>query len=378
MVDDPYSTEPRRRTGRRIAIALIVVVVLIGGWVWVWKFAAGQAQAAVEGWRVREAKAGRVYSCGAQSVGGFPFRIELGCRQASAELRNQGTALVIKTPRVVVAAEIYQPKTLVSQFIGPLSVAVSGHEPFLSANWTYGESRVTGTPRAPESASLTFERPTVERIVDGQRVSLISARRIELSGHIASGTATDHPVVEVALRAKRASAPGLSKAAAPPIDVDLTLVLHGLSDFSPMPWPERFRQLQKASGSIDVTQARISQGDTLAVGNGRLSIDAQGQLAGELEVTVAGLAPFLAAIGAGKAVQRSHNMDKVAGFLDRLSPGLGDVAREQAGANLGLGIAMLGKPATLNGRQAVTLPLRFASGTAYLGPIPLGSTPAMF
>ncbi len=84
MVDDPHSTQPRRRTGRRIAIVLFVAVVLIGGWAWVWKFAAGQAQAAVEGWRVREAKAGRVYSCGAQSVGGFPFRIELGCRQASA------------------------------------------------------------------------------------------------------------------------------------------------------------------------------------------------------------------------------------------------------------------------------------------------------
>ncbi len=122
----------------------------------------------------------------------------------------------------------------------------------------------------------------------------------------------------------------------------------------------------------------MQQGETLAVGKGSLSIDAQGQLAGEIEVTVAGLAPFLAAIGAGKAVQRSHNMDKVAGFLDRLSPGLGDVAREQAGANLGLGIAMLGKPATLDGRQAVTLPLRFADGTAYLGPIPLGPTPALY
>lgn len=71
-------------------------------------------------------------------------------------------------------------------------------------------------------------------------------------------------------------------------------------------------------------------------------------------------------------------MDKVAGMLDRLAPGLGDVARQSAGANLGLGIAMLGKPATLDGRQAVTLPLRFSDGTAYLGPVPLGSTPKLF
>jgi hypothetical protein len=39
---------------------------------------------------------------------------------------------------------------------------------------------------------------------------------------------------------------------------------------------------------------------------------------------------------------------------------------------------MLGKPATLEGRNAITLPLRLKDGTAYLGPIPLGPTPALF
>ena len=107
-------------------------------------------------------------------------------------------------------------------------------------------------------------------------------------------------------------------------------------------------------------------------------IDPNGQLDGQLSVTVAGLEPFLIAIGAAQAVQKSPNMDKVAGMLDRLAPGLGSVAREQAGANLSFGISMLGRPASLEGRNAVTLPLRFKQGTAYLGPIPLGSTPALF
>jgi hypothetical protein len=377
MVRDPHSIQSRRR-GRRYMIVLLIALALSAGWAWAWKYAAAQAQGALEGWRVREAKAGRVYSCGAQSVGGFPFRIEVNCHRASAQLRDKDMALEIKTPSVVVAAQVYQPETLVSQFIGPLTVAVAGHAPFISANWTYGESRVTGTPRAPQSASLSFERPTVDRTVDGKRENLLSAKHIEIRGRIASGSATDHPVIEVSLRAERASAPGFNRAAEPPIDVDLTVVLRGLADFSPAPWPQRFRQLQAAGGRIDITQARVKQGDTLAVGKGSLSIDGKGQLAGQLHVTVAGLEPFLAAIGAATAIQKSRDMDKVAGMLDRLSPGLGDVARQQAGANLGLGITMLGQPATLNGRQAVTLPLRFADGIAYLGPIPLGPTPALF
>ena len=378
MVRDPHSIQSRRSVGRRYVIALFVVFALVAGWAWAWKFAAGQAQAAVEGWRLREAKAGRVYSCGAQSVGGFPFRIELDCRRASAKLRNEGTALEIETPSVVVEAQIYRPDSLRSRLIGPLTVAVAGKAPFLTAEWTEGESRVTGTPRAPQSAALSFERPTVDRIVAGKRENLLSAKHVDLKGRIASGTASDHPVVEVSLHAERASAPGIGRAAAPPIDLDFTAVLRGLSDFSPMPWPARFRQLQQAGGRIEVTQARVQQGATLAVGKGSVTIDGKGELAGQLNVTVVGLEPFLTAIGAAEAVRKSHNMDKVAGFLDRLSPGLGDAARQQAGANLGLGIAMLGQPATLDGRQAVTLPLRFADGTAYLGPIPLGATPRLF
>ena len=43
-----------------------------------------------------------------------------------------------------------------------------------------------------------------------------------------------------------------------------------------------------------------------------------------------------------------------------------------------LGINLLGEQTTLEGKRAVTLPLRFNDGAVYLGPIPIGSTPALF
>ena len=123
---------------------------------------------------------------------------------------------------------------------------------------------------------------------------------------------------------------------------------------------------------------RVRQGETLAAGSGSLALNVNGRLQGELHMTVAGLEPFLGAIGAARMVQRSPHMEKLAGALNRLAPGLGDVAREQAGANLALGINMLGRPATLEGRPAVAIPLRFDDGAVFLGPIPLGMTPALF
>ncbi|MEJ2434376.1 MAG: DUF2125 domain-containing protein [Pseudolabrys sp.] len=282
MVPDTDSIQPRRRTGRRVTIILLIVFVLVAGWAWLWKFAASRAETAVAGWRAREARAGRVYSCGTQSVGGFPFRIELTCGKASALLRSKATPLVeIRTPSVLVGADLYQPDTLTSRFVGPLTVGAPGKPPGIWVNWTFAQSTVHGTPSAPERVTLEFERPTVDRIVGGKHQSLLSARRIALEGRIASGSPSDHPVIEVSLKAVRASAPGLHPAAAPPINMPLAARLTGLADFAPKPWAERFREMQAAGGRIEITHARIKQGNTLAVGKGSLSIDANGQLAGQ-------------------------------------------------------------------------------------------------
>jgi hypothetical protein len=42
------------------------------------------------------------------------------------------------------------------------------------------------------------------------------------------------------------------------------------------------------------------------------------------------------------------------------------------------GINIMGEPADLEGKRAVTLPLRFEDGMASLGSIKLGMTPALF
>ncbi|HZT27267.1 MAG TPA: DUF2125 domain-containing protein [Pseudolabrys sp.] len=378
MVRNPNSLQSRRRTGRRYVILLFVIFALVAGWTWFWKYAAAQAENAVEGWRAREAKAGRIYKCGSQSVGGFPFRIEVNCEPASAEFRSNQPPVELKAGNVVVVAQVYQPNLLISEFQGPLTIADLGQTPKIVANWRLGESSLRGTPSSPERVSLVFDEPAIELVDGGRQTDLLRAKHLELHGRIVEGSAADNPVLQVALYLAQASAPLLGRAAVKPVDAEVVGTLRGLGDLSPKPWHERFRELQQRGGRIDITQARISQGETLATGSGSLSIDPNGRLQGQLSVTVAGLEPFLISIGAQQAVQNSANMDKLAGMLDRLSPGLGDAARQQAGANLSLGINMLGKPATLEGRRAVTLPLIFKDGAAYLGPIPLGSTPALF
>ena len=333
----------------------------------------------VEGWRAREAKAGRIYACGSQTVGGYPFRFEMNCDGASALFQSNRPPVEIKARGMLVAAQIYQPTLLISEFHGPLTMAAPGQPPSLVVNWKLFQSSVRGTPRSA-GARVAGVRPAGGRCASATAIAhtLLRANHIEIHGRMAGGSVAKNPVIEVALRLDGALAPDFRAAAAQPVDATIDTVLRGLSDFSPKPWPERFRQMQAAGGSIEITQARIKQGDTLAIGSGSVSINPNGRLQGQLRLTVAGLEPFLKSIGAKQMVQNSPAVDKLAGVLDRLSPGLGNVARQQVGANISAGINMIGEQATLEGLPAVALPLRFDDGRMFLGPIPLGEVPPLF
>ncbi len=368
----------RQRTWRYIGL-LVLVVALIAGWSWFWHYAAGQAQVAMDGWRAREAKAGRVYACGSQTIGGYPFRIEVECDKASALFRSNQPPVEVKAGGMSIVAQIYQPNLLITEFHGPLTIADPGKSPNIIVNWKLFQSSVRGTPAAPERVSLVFDKPVVERIAGGNRQNVLRAKRIEIHGRILEGSVTKNPVIEMVLRLSAASAPELHPAAAQPVDADITAELRGLDNFAPKPWAVRFRELQAAGGRIDITKARVQQGQTIAVGAGALSLSAGGRLQGQLRVTVAGLESFLASINAPQAMQASPDMDKVAGALDRLLPGLGGVARQQAtSSNLSFGINLLGERTTLEGKPAVTLPLRFDDGSIFLGPIKIGNAPALF
>ena len=364
---------------RRYIGTLILFLALVGGWSYLWYYATGKAEVAIDGWRAREAKAGRIYTCGSQSIGGYPFRIEVTCDKAAAVFRSNQPPVEIKTSGILVAAQLYQPTLLISDFYGPLTIADLGHAPNIIVNWKLAQSSLRGTPSAPERISLVFDQPVVERINGNNRQSVLKAQHIEVHGRLAGGSVTNKPIIETVLRIRAAAAPELHPAAAMPIDADITTLLRGLNDFSPKPWSARFRELQAVDGRVDITQARVQQGDTIAVGDGTLSLNTSGRLQGQLRVTVANIEPFLAAVGTPQVVQNSPDMDRLSGALDRLLPGLGNVARQQAtSSNLSRGINLLGEQTTLEGKRAVTLPLRFDDGSVFLGPIWIGNTPAMF
>ena len=385
-------SQPKRGRSWLIALPFLGLVLIAFGWSVFWFFAASRVGPALEGWRAREAKAGRIHSCVQQDIGGYPFRIEVSCTGPSMEfqpgstrgLPASGRSIMLGAKNVAVVAQVYDPKHLIAEVAAPMTFGEKGQPATARANWALAQVSVRGTPQAPERVSISIDKGELANFNRGTMELVATAAHAELHGRIASGTVNDNPAVELVMRLNGALAPALHPVLAQPSDSDIDAVLTGLKDFAPKPWSDRFREIAANNGRIDVKQARFSQGEILAVGSGTLGINQSGKLDGQLTLTVAALDKLITALGVDQMVsqylsQKSGvNTDKIASGLDRILPGLGGAVRNNSGSLAAAGISMLGQPTELEGKKAVSLPLKFTDGAVYLGPILVGQTQALF
>jgi hypothetical protein len=300
------------------------------------------------------------------------------------EFRNLDSPLALKGANALVAAQIYQPDLLIGEFTGPLTWGDPGRSPDFFADWSLAQTSMRGVPGAPDRVSVVLETASLNRINDGQSHLLAGAKRLELHGRMADSSG-DRPLIELALRLVGASAPGLHVAAADALDAEVSAAVRGLTDLSPKSWAARLRELQAAGGQIEIKNARVQQGDTLAVGSGVLGLSPAGRLEGQLALTIAGIEHLLPKLGierlAPQIAPQVRGLDRLApalGALDKLSPALGNIARQQAGAGVAASLGVLGEQTQLEGKRAVALPLRFVNGVAFLGPLQLGQVPPLF
>ncbi len=394
-----FSLAPRRRPLWRLFIMPVLILVAAIAWSGFWFYAASQVDVRADAWRAQEAKSGRVYDCAKRSVAGFPFRLEVRCDGASVSLvsqtAEQATTQVPLTARlgeILVVAQIYDPKLLIAEFTAPATISDRG-QPSMTVNWSKARSSVVGLPAVPQRASIVFDDPSIDRVNGSTQAQLAGARHVELHGRLAEGSALDHPVIETVLQIAGGSVQGLHPLLTQPFDADVRTMLSGLQDFSPKPWPQRFREIQAAGGHVEIVQSRIQQGDLIAVAAGTLGLTANGRLDGELQMTVAGIEKVIPALGIEKMLDegvpqatldrvapgvKTQDLNNLMGALDRAIPGLGKVVRQNASVGVSAGINALGKEAMLEGKKARAFPLRFVDGAVFFGSLKVAQIPPLF
>jgi hypothetical protein len=390
---------PRRRPLWRLFFMPVLLLIAAAAWSAFWFYSASKVDQTADAWRAREARSGRIYDCARRSVAGYPFRLEVRCDGASVSLLSQTaeqaasqTPITAKLGEILIVSQIYDPKLLIAEFTAPATISGPG-QPSMIANWSKARSSVAGLPGVPQRISLVFDDPAIDRTDGPAPAPLARARHIELHGRPVEGSTPDHPDIETVLRIEQGSVQELHPLLAQPFDAEVRTILTGLKDFSPKPWPQRFREIQAAGGHVEIVQSRVQQGDLIAVASGSLGLSAEGRLDGELQMTVAGLDKVIAALGIEKMLDEGvpqATLDRVApgvktadvnnllGALDRAIPGLGKMVKQNANTAAAAGINALGKEAMLEGKKARSFPLRFVDGAMYLGPLKVAQTPPLF
>jgi hypothetical protein len=347
---------PPARRSRWIVAPLLIVILLALAWSGLWLWASRVADAQIAAWIEREAAVGRVYNCASRTIGGYPFRIELRCTEPAVELRGQGTPVTIKAREILAVAQVYQPTLIIAEVTGPMTVADASGALSLTADWTLLQASVRGLPATPERISLVFDAPKLRRTGESDADALIQADRIEFHVRQGADFRADAPLFDLGSRLSNAVIPSVPGFSARPFNAEAAAVLRGLRDLIPKPVALRLREWQAAGGRLEIANARMQQGEALATAKGDVGLSANGRLDGNLTLALAGFEDLARLIGLPNIQIRGGQ----GGLLGNLS-------------------AMLGGGQTeIDGKKAMTVPLRFNDGAVFFGPLRVGQTPAWF
>jgi hypothetical protein len=366
-------TVPRRRWPIWAPVAAIILLAAL--WSGLWYVSASVADRALARWVEREAAAGRSYSCGSETIGGFPIDVRARCTDVTAEIKNSRPPYSVSAKALDFVAEVYRPTRLVGEVTGPLTIATAGQPPSLTADWARARLVVSGVPPYPDTLSFELSAPRLDR-AGGE--SLFNAKQADFNGRIAEGSPRDHPVLDLTLHLAGASArfhPLLGQ----PIDGDINAIVRGLTDLSPKPWADRMREMQAAGGGIEIKSFRFTQANAIVVGAGTLGLSPEGKLNGAVRVAIVGIEQIVPLLGIDRMI--GQGIDQLSGgsrTLDRLVPGLSETIRETANASVIENLKKMGEPTAIDNRPAILLPLRFVNGTIYLGMVRVGEAPALF
>jgi hypothetical protein len=405
------STQDRSAPSRPWLIALPTVAVVLLGAIWsaFWYYGANKAEATVSAWRAREAASGRVYGCANESFGGYPFRIEVECAAPSVDDRNM--AMSIRARHLAAVAQVWDPTLVIAEIASPVTVAPLDGAPNATIDWMLAQASLRGTPRAPERLSVVIEKPVLSQVPAASQPAgamvLAKAEHLEFHARFSPESTPGHPVLDLTLDASGFTAPALATFGAPlaslgtaSTDASIVAVLRGATDIAPKPLlPRQLRELAAADARLEITRARLQQGDLIATLSGPLAVTERGTLSGEFQLVVVNFAKLVPLLGIDRAVAQlvpQDTLNRFAPTLDRFLPGLSNILRGGAGAagdagkaggNSGaaaiagaaaLGaVALGGRETELEGQRAVALTLRIDDGAVYLGPLKVGQIPPL-
>ncbi|MFM9973926.1 MAG: DUF2125 domain-containing protein [Beijerinckiaceae bacterium] len=295
------STVKKSRLGLYLPIAGLLIIAL--GWSGLWLFGRQRVGQELDNFFAREAGIGRQWSCPDQSISGYPFRIEIRCKEPTfrTDPRSRDTirgslgALTI----VATTAGAFDMAHIIGEFEGPLVVSEEGFGKS-TTTWKSARASFRGHANRLERVSLEIESPASTLEVNGETQFRTNAERLDL--HVRSpedsGQAGSY---DIALGLVKAVVPALDALAGDtaPVDLELNARLLNLSSIDRRNWRQSLENWHQNGGAMRVEQFKLMKGAPRLEAKGDLKLDELRRVNGRLDASFVNADTLLGRFGVG-------------------------------------------------------------------------------
>lgn len=328
---------------------LVLVLLIAAGWTGVWFYASREANNRFDLFLADETARGREWTCHDRFGGGYPFRVEIGCTAIEGTITDpEGRRYKIAAGRFELLAQAYELGRVIARLDGPFNLAAGDGDMLIRGDWRSLRASAHARPRRIDQIDV------VARGVTGDAPGLagfpgqtnkFAADTLEMHARIRErhGETGDIDLAasgEGILFAPEGNAP-------PPFSLEM----NGLARNAPLRRTgDPLAFFAGAGGALDIERLKLVQNGSMIYLRGSLRLDDQMRPEGDL----------------------------------RLAAGGGDLRTPGAEGAFGgilpivaMALRFAGQPTEIDGEPASAADLTIRGGEVRLGPITLGTVPAL-
>lgn len=336
----------RRRGLRWIVLPTAFAVAAVGVWAGVWMSIRAEVERQFDVWLKAEAAVGREHRCPERSFSGFPFRIEVMCRQPVVQMRTPNGMVEARFAQAIVTALIYRPDHVIADFTAPMTV--SRPEGLLaSLDFLGAQASLSMRNEAIERLSIVIERPSLSRS-DNSRPEL-AGQNLEIHARPAPASSGGQDY-DLALQVR-----GLGPAGTRPeqgADLNVLAAARGIPAAAPDNPSGILAAWAKNGGVFELGGLRLTRGSGVLGVNGRLGFNERGLAQGGFEAVVADSGALLSGLSI---------------------PGFGDLSLV-----FGPALTLVGRSGEIEGKRGTKVDVKLDNGLLSVGAVQIAEFAPVF
>lgn len=287
----PKSKSRGIRWGLYVPIMLLALIV--AGWSAFWFVARGLVSSGMEKSLAEAAARGDTWTCLDRSISGYPFRLEIRCKDVTLVRSATAGVTRLSTGPVVIIGQPHTPGHVIAQGDGPL-VADLADGRRISARWELAEASRRASGAELERLSLDIRKPVIA-ITGGQgAASTISAATLE--AHLRKNPARTQSdrARDIFLRASQMVSGDLDALLgdANNSELDIQITATQADALAAGLTPTTMEAWRIAGGVLELTRINLKKGLKQIEAKGQIGLDDDKRLAGRIEPAAANIDQF--------------------------------------------------------------------------------------